>query len=257
MPCELSTSSPVPAADCSPISSSATLQSEQLSLIPTVAESCENEPPTDGSPSCACTKSTFGCSIHPNTPAEWIASQRVSLASLIRSLASERAKLTNVIFGPTPHGLLATYDRGTSGWKTSPGLFPTDTPPLSSENFPRWGMTVAGRLFPLPMLELHTGGNGGGASPQWQTPVADDAVNRQGGKWNSRSEPKLSAQVMLPTPTVGDSKNRTYQYDNHDKTKPRLSLSGVAQAWPTPTSTLGTKGGRVTPRKSREGGTLI
>jgi hypothetical protein len=27
--------------------------------------------------------------------------------------------------------------------------------------------------------------------------------------------------------------------------------------WPTPTATLGTKGGRVTPRKGREGGTLI
>jgi hypothetical protein len=27
--------------------------------------------------------------------------------------------------------------------------------------------------------------------------------------------------------------------------------------WPTPTATLGTKGGRVTPRKSKEGGTLI
>jgi hypothetical protein len=28
-------------------------------------------------------------------------------------------------------------------------------------------------------------------------------------------------------------------------------------SWPTPTSTLGTKGGRVTPSKAREGGTLI
>ena len=27
--------------------------------------------------------------------------------------------------------------------------------------------------------------------------------------------------------------------------------------WPTPTSTLGTNGGRVTPAKAREGGTLI
>lgn len=35
----------------------------------------------------------------------------------------------------------------------------------------------------------------------WQTPVADDAVDRQHGKWNSRGEPKLSAEVKLwPTP---------------------------------------------------------
>lgn len=36
----------------------------------------------------------------------------------------------------------------------------------------------------------------------WQTPVADDAVNRTSGKVNSRGEPKLSAQVLRwPTPT--------------------------------------------------------
>lgn len=35
----------------------------------------------------------------------------------------------------------------------------------------------------------------------WQTPVADDAVNRVAGKVNSRGEPKLSAQAkMWPTP---------------------------------------------------------
>jgi hypothetical protein len=37
--------------------------------------------------------------------------------------------------------------------------------------------------------------------PMWQTPVADDAVDRKAGKLNSRGEPKLSAQVKLwPTP---------------------------------------------------------
>lgn len=42
----------------------------------------------------------------------------------------------------------------------------------------------------------------------WQTPVADDAVDRKTGKWNSRGEAKLSAQVkMLPTPTVQDASN--------------------------------------------------
>lgn len=30
----------------------------------------------------------------------------------------------------------------------------------------------------------------------WQTPVADDAMNRAKGKINSRGEPKLSGQVM-------------------------------------------------------------
>lgn len=33
--------------------------------------------------------------------------------------------------------------------------------------------------------------------------------------------------------------------------------ASVSGSWPTPTASLGTKGGRITPRKSREGGTLI
>ena len=42
----------------------------------------------------------------------------------------------------------------------------------------------------------------------WQTPVADDAIDRTRGKVNSRGEPKLSAQVKLwPTPTAQDAKN--------------------------------------------------
>ena len=43
----------------------------------------------------------------------------------------------------------------------------------------------------------------------WQTPVADDAVDRVKGKINSRGEPKLSGQVMAmwATPTVQDASN--------------------------------------------------
>lgn len=35
----------------------------------------------------------------------------------------------------------------------------------------------------------------------WQTPVADDSVEREKGKFNSRGEPKLSAQALWPTAT--------------------------------------------------------
>lgn len=42
----------------------------------------------------------------------------------------------------------------------------------------------------------------------WQTPVADDAVNRVKGKINSRGEPKLSGQVMAlwPTPMAHEAR---------------------------------------------------
>lgn len=46
----------------------------------------------------------------------------------------------------------------------------------------------------------------------WQTPVADDAVDRVKGKINSRGEPKLSGQAiaMWPTPTSRDHKDGSF-----------------------------------------------
>jgi len=43
----------------------------------------ETEPQTDGSLACTCTRETFGCSIHPTTRDEWIASQRASLVRIL------------------------------------------------------------------------------------------------------------------------------------------------------------------------------
>lgn len=57
---------------------------------------------------------------------------------------------------------------------------------------------------------------------------------------------------LWPTPTVCGNYNR--------KGASATSGDGLATAiamWPTPTASDGTKGGRVTPRKSRDGGTLI
>lgn len=70
------------------------------------------------------------------------------------------------------------------------------------------------------------------ASGLWQTPVADDAANRASGKWNSRGEPKLSAQVLYPTPLAnshtgaGHGPNRTGA--------PNLQTVVAHMTWPTP-----------------------
>ena len=46
----------------------------------------------------------------------------------------------------------------------------------------------------------------------WQTPIANDAIARKKGNWNSRGEPKLSAQVkMWPTPSATDYKGSVTQ----------------------------------------------
>ena len=63
-------------------------------------------------------------------------------------------------------------------------------------------------LRPTPALPICES-----ASGFWQTPVADDAIERKAGKFNSRGEPKLSAQVKLaPTPTAGDTGFRKDKY---------------------------------------------
>lgn len=114
----------------------------------------------------------------------------------------------------------ARYDLITSTWKTHLCLWDEDLP-WSSVTLPKWGMTRAGALFQHPIAErpisaiasglwptppVHGNHNQPGSSKTsgwglssavklWQTPVADDAVSRPQGKWNSRGEPKLSAQV--------------------------------------------------------------
>lgn len=123
-------------------------------------------------------------------------------------------------YGLKWRGSLARYSHDSRSWKTAQHSFLAGSDEFS-ETWPRWGTTLDGVLYLLPTPVLSTSENESGL---WQTPVADDAIERKDGKWNSRGEPKLSAEVKL---------------------------------WPTPTASLGTKGGRVTPRKGREGGTLI
>ena len=155
--------------------------------------------------------------------------------------------------GPKWQGSLARYDRDSRSWKTAQCSLLGDSDEFS-ETWPKWGTTRDGELFLLPTPALRIGGSESGL---WQTPVADDAVERKAGKWNSRGEPKLSAEVKLwPTPNAWDWKGPPGR-GCMDRGGRQASLPAVVKQWPTPTASLGTKGGRVTPRKAREGGTLI
>jgi hypothetical protein len=122
---------------------------------------------------------------------------------------------------------LARFDPASSSWKTAQQSLLEDSE-LCSVTWPRSGMTAGGQCYPLPMLGRRMKGSDFGF---WQTPVADDACNRKAGKWNSRGEPKLSAQVLWPTPTVCGNYNR--------KGASATSGDGLATAvrmWPTPTA---------------------
>jgi hypothetical protein len=79
-----------------------------------------------------------------------------------------------------------------------------------------------------------------------QTPVADDAPDREKGKVNSRGEPKLSGQVkaLRPTPTsLASAKNGNNEAGN---SAGLVAIRNHAMAmWPTPTSALADKGVRT------------
>lgn len=191
--------SPESVADCWPTSFSDTGQLSLLSGNHTPAKSYASDPPKDGSQSCTCGKEMSDCSIHPSTPEKWIASMRDSLAKTLALLESRQAYLRepDQVFTEKSCALLASLDRDTCSWRTLQQSFLTDSEPFS-QTWPRWGMTQGGYAYAHPMSERRITGTDGF---YWQTPVADDCVNREKGKFNSRGEPKLSAQVkMFPTP---------------------------------------------------------
>ena len=170
-------------------------------------------------------------------------------------------------YGEKWRGSLGKYDPVSCSLKTAQLSLLEDLT-ACCVTLPRWGLMLDGELYPQPMLELRTGGKESGF---WQTPVADDCVNREKGKWNSRGEPKLSAQVMFPTPTASDHTGAGHKAqggknlrtvvsemmwptptvcgNNNRKGVSKTSGDGLATAvknLPTPSASDGTRGGRMT-----------
>ena len=125
-------------------------------------------------------------------------------------------------FGSNSTGLSTKSARVTRSSKTSAPFAVEDWIEFSGRLL-RSGMMRNGIVFPLQPLAPLTNATASGSSPIWQTPVADDAVARENGKWNSRGEPKLSAQVLLwPTPTAHNAKEGAYPAE-YTRNTPTLS----------------------------------
>ena len=149
------------------------------------------------------------------------------------------------------------YDHAMRSWKTRQCSLFEDSEWFSG-TWPRWGLMQDGECWELPMSERPTFARGYGLLPTirstdgergkrgdliqavrgnanshyrlWQTPVADDCVERTKGKMNSRGEPKLSSQVKLwPTPTVCGNNNRKGASPTSGD-----GLATTVKMWPTP-----------------------
>lgn len=157
----------------------------QSSGTTTPPNASEPEQRTDGSQGCECTTETCGCSIHPNTPAEWTASMQDSLARIFQSpvLAQALAE-SEAAYGPKSSGSLAHYDRENCSWKTAQQSLLWDLTEYS-ETWPTWGMTQDGVFYPLPPLAPRTYALDGGALRDVPTVTVHGNYNRKGASQHS------------------------------------------------------------------------
>lgn len=178
--------------------------------------------------------SRFGMTCRPLTEshgAELLTSWRAGFHAKTSALPETARGLTESAAecGATWPASLAKLDRATSSWKTAQ-LSLLGGLDEFSQTWPRWGLMRNGECWERQTLVPRTAESGSGL---WQTPVADDAVNRVAGKWNSRGEPKLSAQVMFPTPCANSHTGAGH--GPNKKGAPNLQTVVAQMTWPTPT----------------------
>jgi hypothetical protein len=151
-------------------------------------------------------------------------------------------------------GSLARFDPASRSWRTAQRSLLADSNECSV-TWPRSGMTADGQCWELPTLAPPTSATGSGLWLPTPCTVDTGSMFNRSNSPNAALRPTLGAMAkhsLWPTVTVNGNYNR--------KGASAKSGGGLATAvanWPTPTASLGTKGGRVTPRKGKEGGTLI
>ena len=152
--------------------------------------------------------------------------------------------VSDQVCGSTWLGSFAKYDPDSSSWKTAQCSLLAGSDEFS-ETWPRWGSMRNGesypRQIPVPPISVN-------ASGLWQTPVADDAIERKAGKWNSRGEPKLSAEVKLfPTPCAIDAGSGRINKSPSPGAaeRPTLAMMARKNLWPTPTAGNSHSSGRL------------
>ena len=183
---------------------------------------------------------TSDAPISDQWPDWWTSSLRDSRVSPIASPEPGLERLTTATSGRTRSEPLGRWDRDGRCWKTCQASLLTGTAEPWPGSWPRSGMTVVGRLYPLRTLEHHTGATGGGA---WRieqgyvpTPTASNRPNRA----NTRPRKSLvdlaqNGERMWPTPAARDAKDSGTEPSQWARHTPGLSIQ-VQRQWPTPQS---------------------
>ena len=203
----------------------------------------------DGFQGCECMRSTSENLTHPNTPAEWIASQAASLARIFQPLEKDQElPVSGQDSGQNLPASFGWYDPDSHSLKTAQCSLFEDSM-LSLRTLPRSGSMRNGMLYPRPKLEPRISESESGL---WPTIRSTDG--ERGGRGDLiqavRGNPN-SHYRLWPTPQAhkttesGEIVNADgTPWDGlgkpHSKTTGRpitTALADVVAMWPTPIAT--------------------
>jgi hypothetical protein len=204
----------------------------------------EPSAPSNGSPTqqayCApdkmtgfCRLSRFGMTFRPLTADHGEELLTLFLAAFHVKTSVPQEKATDLTdrdqeCGDTWRGWLAKYDPVTSSWKTAQCSLLGEESELL-ETLPRWGMTVDGLLWELPMLERRISGTGFGCVPNGQTFFHTPNTNGLDGGSNSR---RALQKRQWSTPTAHNAKEGGFPSE-HNRNTPTLSAQAGGSLNPT------------------------
>lgn len=251
-------SSPEPAAASSPATSSATAPS-----APSSGTRMPQAFSSDNKTLVTYRRSRYGTTCKPLTDARGeallTAFLAVSHAPTSQSQAAAPASTASSQgSGASSPGWFVRWNQSGCEWRTAQRSLLGDSESFSA-TWPRSGLMRDGTCWPRPTVAPRIFVSGSGLSPGavFPTPCTVDSgsmFNRSASA-GAALRPTLGAMAkhdLWPTPTVTGNNNRPVA-----SAKAGLGLATAARMWPTPVASAGKHGGRVTPRKGREGGSLI
>lgn len=203
MTCEPCTFSQGQEVDCLPTSSSVIRQSWPTNGNHMPAPSCESAQPKDGSPDLRSLKGMCAPLNSGSGPAEWIASQRASLARIFRQRAKAPGSTESEAASTVKSfGQLTMFDQDSSGLRTVQKFGPEDV----TVSLPTlWRVDTPGAMEFLARLmsEQDTFGTAGGASLPTLTVCGN--YNRKGSSAKS-GDGIATALKKLPTPLASSGR---------------------------------------------------